>query len=246
MVDWIKYAKEGTPGGRAVRFSHCDGSGRDAVAHNSPRAYTAYCYACGWKAFRSKEYSLLHQAEVGEALGRVQPAAIDTLIPELYDAIAGYTLKYGMLPEEAGISGVYRDRMIVECGDVQKGRLLPFASPSGAKWLTYVDGLATVGTGDHAVIVEDLLSMYKVHKAMPELSVVALLGKTLKPHHKIYLGRKSIVTWLLDGDEAGVEGVTRGYRELSVWSNSQRIVYPPLGLDPKDISLRDIRRCLKC
>lgn len=243
MVNWIEYAKQANSGGRPVRFGHCGNSGRNAVAYNNPRGYSAKCYSCGWKAYKAKKLYIAKREESSDYKQgiRVSPVPLDELIPELSDAVWGYTLKYGMTPEEAGVKGVYRDRIIVECGDVQMGRRIPFLNGT-PKWVTYTDGIAMVGMGATLVAVEDILSMYKVNLALPNVSVICLLGTSFKPLYRTRLEGIDEVCWMLDGDGAGARGIVKGMRELAPWVRKQRAVIFPEGSDPKDLHLSDIRR----
>ena len=145
---------------------------------------------------------------------RVNPVPVNKLVPEISEVVWKYVLQYGMTPEEAGVKGVYRDRIIVECGDVQMGRRLPFLDKvgTGPKWVTYTDGVAMVGSGDILVTVEDILSMYKVHLAMPDISVMCLLGTSFKPCYRAHLEGIKEIHWMLDGDGAGARGIVKGMR----------------------------------
>ena len=117
---WLDYAKQANPGGRPIRFGHCGSSGRNAVAYNNARGYSAKCYSCGWKDYKAKK---LYIPTGGEGINhkpgvRVNPVPMYKLTPEIGGEVWKYTLKYGMTPGRAGVKGVYRDRIIVECGEV--------------------------------------------------------------------------------------------------------------------------------
>ncbi len=245
MSNWLDYARQANSGGRPVRFGHCGTSGRNAVAYNNPRGYSAKCYSCGWKDYKAKKLYISkgQQSEDHKPGVRVNPVPLDKLIPEFSEVVWKYTLQYGMTPEEAGVKGIYRDRIIVECGDVQKGRRVPFLDKFGigAKWVTYTDGVAMVGSGDILVAVEDMLSMYKVHLALPDVSVICLLGTSFKSLYRTHLEGIREICWMLDGDGAGARGVVKGMRELAPWVRKQKIVILPEGNDPKDLHVKQIR-----
>ena len=245
MVNWIDYAKQADSGGRPVRFGHCGNSGRNAVAYNNPRGYSAKCYSCGWKDYKAKK---LYIPTVSEGMNhkpgaRVNPVPVNKLVPEISEVVWKYVLQYGMTPEEAGVKGVYRDRIIVECGDVQMGRRLPFLDKVGIgpKWVTYTDGVAMIGSGDILVTVEDILSMYKVHLAMPDISVMCLLGTSFKPCYRAHLEGIKEIHWMLDGDVAGARGIVKGMRGLAPWVSYQKAIILPTGRDPKDLHISEIR-----
>lgn len=245
MVNWIDYAKQANPEGRPIRFGHCGNSGRNAVAYNNSRGYSAKCYSCGWKAYKAKK---LYIAKKGKSEDhkpgiRVNPVPVDKLIPEFREVVWKYTTQYGMTPKEAGVKGIYRDRIIVECGDVQMGRRVPFLDKFGIgpKWVTYTDGVAMVGDGEVLVTVEDILSMYKVHLALPDVSVMCLLGTSFKQLYRTHLEGVVEICWMLDGDGAGARGVVKGMRELAPWVRKQRVIMLPSGRDPKDLHIKEIQ-----
>lgn len=245
MVNWLDYAKQANSGGRPVRFGHCGNSGRNAVAYNNPRGYSAKCYSCGWKDYKAKKLYISKgkKSEDHKPGVRVSPVPVDKLIPELSEVVWKYTLQYGMTPQQAGIKGIYKDRIIVECGPVQKGRLIPFLDGTGAgpKWVTYTDGVAMVGSGEILVAVEDMLSMYKVHLALPYVSVICLLGTSFKSLYRTHLEGIREICWMLDGDGAGARGVIKGMRELAPWVGYQRAIMLPSGRDPKDLHIKEIQ-----
>lgn len=245
MVNWIDYAKQANSGGRPVRFGHCGNSGRNAVAYNNPRGYSAKCYSCGWRDYKAKKlYIPTGDDGIDHKPGvRVSPLPLDRLIPELERTVWKYTLRYGMTPTDAGVTGVYRDRIIVECGNVQMGRLIPFLDivRGDTKWVTYTDGVAMVGSGDILVAVEDMLSMYKVHLALPDVSVICLLGTSFKPRYRSHLEGIEEIHWMLDGDGAGARGIVKGMRELAPWVSYQKAIILPTGRDPKDLHISEIR-----
>lgn len=245
MVSWIDYAKQSHPGGRPVRFGHCGNSGRNAVAYNNARGYSAKCYSCGWEDYKAKKLYIAKREENSNHKPgvRVSPVPLGGLIPELTREVWKYTLKYGMTPDEAGITGVHRDRIIFECGDVQKGRLLPFLPTwaPGPKWVTYTDGIAMVGSGSTLVAVEDMVSMYKVHSALPGVTVMCLLGTSFKSLYRTHLEGIEEIYWMLDGDGAGARGVVKGMREMAPWVRRQRAIILPPGRDPKDLQMKEIQ-----
>ena len=245
MVNWIDYAKQANPEGRPVRFGHCGNSGRNAVAYNNSRGYSAKCYSCGWKAYEAKK---LYIAKKGKREDhkpgiRVNPVPVDKLIPEFREVVWKYTTQYGMTPKEAGVKGIHRDRIIVECGDVQMGRRVPFLDEFGIgpKWVTYTDGVAMVGDGEVLVTVEDILSMYKVHLALPDVSVMCLIGTSFKQLYRNHLEGIEEIYWMLDGDGAGARGIVKGMRELAPWVSYQKAIILPAGNDPKDLQMKEIQ-----
>lgn len=245
MVNWIDYAKQANSEGRPVRFGHCGNSGRNAVAYNNARGYSAKCYSCGWKGFKAKQLYIAKKEENPDYKQgvRVNPIPLAGLIPELNEAVWRYILKYGMTPGQAGITGVHRNRIIFECGGVQMGRLIPFlgGQSSKPKWVTYTDGIAMVGSGPSLVAVEDMVSMYKVHSALPGVTVMCLLGTSFKPLYRTHLAGIEEICWMLDGDGAGARGIVKGMREMAPWVNRQRAIILPSGRDPKDLQMQEIQ-----
>ncbi len=243
---WLDYAKQANPRGRPVRFGHCGNSGRNAVAYNNPRGYSAKCYSCGWKAYKAKKLYIAKKEENREEKYwvRVNPVPLSELSLELNEAVWGYILKYGMFPRQAGITGVHRNRIIFECGEVQKGRLMPFleGQSNEPKWVTYTDGIAMVGSGSALVAVEDIVSMYKVSLALPGVSVICLLGTSFKLLYRNHLEGVEEICWMLDGDGAGQRAIAKGVRELAPWVGKQRIIVLPDGKDPKDLHMDEIQR----
>lgn len=245
MFDWLDYAKQANSGGRPVRFGHCGNSGRNAVAYNNPRGYSAKCYSCGWKDYKAKKLYISKGAagEDHKPGVRVSPVPLDKLIPELTREVWKYTLKYGMTPIQAGITGVYKDRIIFECGDVQKGRLMPFLDNSVGKpkWVTYMDGVAMLGSGSTMVAVEDIVSMHKVYSTLPKITIICLLGTSFKSLYRTHLEGIEEICWFLDGDGAGARGIVNGLRELAPWVTRQSTIILPTGNDPKDLHMKQIQ-----
>ncbi len=245
MLDWLDYAKQANSGGRPIRFGHCGNSGRNAVAYNNPRGYSAKCYSCGWTDYKAKQLYIAKRGGNSDHKPgvRVSPVPVGRLTPELFREVWKYTLKYGMTPDEAGITGVHRDRIVFECGDVQMGRRIPFLDKvgTGPKWVTYTDGVAMVGSGNILVTVEDILSMYKVHLAIPDISVMCLLGTSFKPCYRNHLEGIEEICWMLDGDGSGARGVVKGMRDMAPWVRHQRVIILPPGRDPKDLRIKEIQ-----
>lgn len=113
------------------------------------------------------------------------------------------------------------------------------------KWIDYTrwgkKHIGLVRKGGKVVIVEDVLSYYKVRYALnDDWDVLCLLGTHLRPSAALELIRADKVVIMLDGDEAGYRGARRVRKDLA-YVPEVVVVDLPDGYDPKDLTIEQIR-----
>ena len=94
------------------------------------------------------------------------------------------------------------------------------------------------------VLTEDLLSAYKVRRAVPEYTAVACLGTRLSTKLLERMLGSFFVIIFFDGDAAGDKGATAVAKRLRGLGLNCKAVRPPDGLDPKDLPINQIRELL--
>lgn len=175
---------------------------------------------------------------------------VSTLPAHEQRAIIGFVVSKGlsasMLPEL--LYSPSRQRLIIAT-DCQYllGRDLTESSP--VKWMDYTrrgkKHLGYVRKGGKVVLVEDVLSYYKVRYALgDEWDVLCLLGTVLRPSAALELVRASKVVVILDGDKAGRAGASKIRRNLT-WVPEVVVVNLQEGLDPKDLHINEIRETIR-
>src|SRR5699024_10816410 len=136
-------------------------------------------------------------------------------------AIVSFVVSKGlsvtMLPEL--LYSPSRQRLIIKT-DCQYLLGRDLTDTSQVKWMDYTrhgkKHLGHVRKGGKVVVVEDVLSYYKVRHALnDEWDVLCLLGTALRPSAALELARASKVVLMLDGDKAGRSGAVKARRNLT-------------------------------
>lgn len=192
----------------------------------TPDAFLFYCQHCGYKGYyrtvdrlhRASHYvdHALVEKTSGHPLAELKQQ-LDELeherdINEWPVEARIWWLSYGLDQHDASLHNVQWDsfshRLWMSLGGVWQGRSFDM-SPSGNKYVTLATddlGLSLIcGDSDPeapTVLVEDMVSAYKVYKA--GRNVLCLMGTKLAPKNKAWLVERDrgVIVWL-DDDEAG-------------------------------------------
>lgn len=260
---WLPIAQSLYVGGH-IRVTHPDDrSARPSVIiSNADDRYKAYCHRRNIGDAVYKQHVIPRKAPDDSELDtrpddlvRVKEASKDHQL-----AIARLLMRKGLpldwLPDNVLSYSEARERLVFELPTgIAFGRDLTDASL--CKWVDYTPhitnrtSLACNYSGNYQsiVLVEDLLSMYKVSYAMRNsITVLALLGTKLSQLQLLTILKHKHVHIMLDGDDAGVNGarkVARDLRGLGFSHSDYTYVKVPIGCDPKDLHLRDIRKLLQ-
>lgn len=249
--EWLAEAQRLPIGGQR-RVRHNEEHGKAMVVYNDVDRWSCYCHRCGEGGSVQKEHVLLSAPEV-------QPS----VMPWPQDAIPADTSSrwhgtYAMLLSKgidasrdlAGLSLYISDRdrrLLIPTSLGWVGRALAGQQP---KWASYGCTPPVYGMHPHDnpapgavwVLTEDLLSAYKVRRAVPEYTAVACLGTRLPTKLLERMLGSIFVIVAFDGDAAGRSGAAKVAHRLRGLGLSCRIADTPDGLDPKDMWVSDIRK----
>lgn len=249
--EWLAEAQRLPIGGQR-RVRHNEEHGKAMVVYNGIDRWSCYCHRCGEGGSVQKEHVLLSAPEV-------QPS----VMPWPQDAIPADTSSrwhgtYAMLLSKgidasrdlAGLSLYISDRdrrLLIPTSLGWVGRALAGQQP---KWASYGCTPPVYGMHPHDnpapgavwVLTEDLLSAYKVRRAVPEYTAVACLGTRLPTKLLERMLGSIFVIVAFDGDAAGRSGAAKVAHRLRGLGLSCRIADTPDGLDPKDMWVSDIRK----
>lgn len=252
--EWLAEAQRLPIGGQR-RVRHNEEHGKAMVVYNDIDRWSCYCHRCGEGGSVQKEHVLLN---VPEAQPSVMPWPQDAIPADTSPRWRGaYTmlLSKGIDARRdlAGLSLYISDRdrrLLIPTSLGWVGRALAGQQP---KWTGYVSA-PVYGMHPHDnpapgavwVLTEDLLSAYKVRRAVPEYTAVACLGTRLSTKLLERMLGSIFVILAFDGDAAGRSGAAKVAHRLRGLGLSCRIANTPEGLDPKDLHISQIRGLLLC
>ncbi|AZF94935.1 DNA primase [Pectobacterium phage Phoria] len=253
--EWLHLAKR-LAVGQKRRVRHNEERDCAMDVFNKGDSYSAYCHRCHQSGWVPKEHQQLNAVRVDE--DRVQAVPADCLHitqarqyeqRRIWELLVQKGCPPGIIPEEVLWFSRSSNRILLRQGLLAQGRALsPQQQP---KWLMYGDWWNQPriwwtryrGAGP-MVLVEDVLSSYKVAKAIelyaPEssVSVAAVLGTVVTSASlRLVAGRD--VLCMFDGDSAGAVGSRELQQRLAVFGGSFVDIRPEQG-DPKDMSLEEI------
>jgi hypothetical protein len=219
-----------------------------------------HCFKCSEHEFRKKaDLTLLELAELREfnALAKeVQDNATITLPNDFTTTIPTshslWLLKAGIHRGEWLEMGIgwsaSLHRIILPVYDsnhslvywqgraVSHGQVPKYINPSADKSsLLYQRGCTST---ERVIVTEDILSCIRVGRHIPAVSI---LGTSTSHGQAVQLSRYRRVTYWLDPDPAGLKGMSRGVKDLSLLTDSDCIHSTK---DPKNLSDRVIREHL--
>lgn len=245
--EWLHHAKKLGVGSRTRLFHRREGR-PNLVVGNEAGKWWAYCQSCKAGGVVEKDHVRI--------TGTVAPASSTHLdlprdsIPILEldefsrDAVLRLLAEKNM--DQTYLPPVYfseqRKRMLIDTDQGWLGRDTTGHSPQ--KWLTYQGSLYLHSmVGSSAVVVEDPFSFYKVRWALQgtDWSVYCALGTVVRPVLALQLLHHARVIMFFDGDEAGAVGAKREAKKVRGLGVQALARCAPEGLDPKDLSIEEIR-----
>lgn len=258
--DWLHLAKRAPINGQN-RHRHGKEARPNLVVGNTPDRYWAYCQSCKAGGVVMKTHVLFSTKPPPLSEDLTLPSDIVAAAdaePHVQHAIGTFLATKGMdlkfLPYATSFSES-RKRLLVPINGQWMGR--DTTGKSLQKWLTYnqqsyVEAKLPHSHNKRAVITEDLFSMLKVSYALGGTfenvgtSVFCSLGTKINaPLFLKLIQEYSEVVSFYDGDTAGWWGCQNNDMRLRALSLSTRATVvtqcAPRGLDPKDMSIPDIR-----
>ena len=238
--EWLDKAKA-VPLGQSRRVRHGFEPDAAMTVWNEAGKWSAWCHRC--KAGGGVRKDLVQLVAAPVAAPSRDPGQMQVIQPgsALYSQIVILLQQKNVsLPVISFGRPLYspRDqRLVLTTDDGQIGRAMrPGQLP---KWNSYFDvGYMRGAEGDfadaHVVLTEDYFSALKIGYYIPDVLPVACLGTRLRSGLLAKLLQARRVTFFLDGDAAGDNGVTLGRRKLNLVGVPNEHVRPPQGMDPKD------------
>lgn len=223
-----------------------------------PECYLFYCHHCSQRGYYRTDDKLLRVGEAKTVDVESETESVRELALSLNTLSGTVTVKswpieaqlwwlsYGLTQEDATNNLVqwYGDRLWLNAGGTAwQGRSF---DPKHHKYLTVVLNkrmpaifLSDVSTRK-LVIVEDIVSAYKVHKA--GYNVMCLMGTTLQSHHTDYATKYSKIKVWLDNDVAGTLSATIIHKKLNglVTKGVDYVSFK----QPKEASFKEIKELL--
>jgi hypothetical protein len=259
--EWLPIA-ERLPVGSSVRVAHTCGKSPALVIYSTPGKLSAHCHRC--KQWGS--HNLEHRRPVAPLQERTNNRALPKqyiplvelpqhLQDRVWRFIVSKNLDPGMLCIQDLLYSQEHDRLAIRIGQGQYlARSLGYAIP---KWVQYSSDAmyqeyASFGPDacSTVVLTEDTLSAIKVHY-VTKYRAVALLGTSLHSAltanlvQQFQAGVIQRLLVMLDGDSAGWDGTVRVYNELKFLGLPVQVVPVPKGMDPKDLSIYQIKVLLE-
>lgn len=247
---WLERAKQLYVGGIArTNLPNHRGARESLLIRNTEDSWSAWDFRLNQGDIVRKEYIIKTQLPP-ESRSAVYPDDA-TLVRDLplieQEQLWSFLLTKGvdgnMLPDNLEWSEKrQRILFIVEHG-ITLGR--DVTGKSNAKWVGYgktnKSYVGTVQAGTIPVLVEDLLSYYKLRYALrdTQYSPIALLGTAIRPDLAYVLSYVDMVHIMLDGDVAGRRAVPKIRKALLNTKSFNHDL--PDGLDPKDLTINQIR-----
>ena len=260
MIDeglWLPRAMRLPVNGRE-RIYHLSEHRPNLVIGNDEDKFWCYCQRCKEGGVREKQYVKL--------TGSAPPVSADLTLPSDIEphTVCGALIERYLLSKDMDLTYVLpycqylgisqsRMRLMVQVNGKWLGRDMTGASLQ--KWIAYnraeyLSALAPeFGFGtparSPAVVVEDAFSWMKVSWAMRGLpvSVYCALGTKLQRGllRKFISIQQSTVLLMLDGDDAGYDGVANSIKLLRPYNIRGVPANAPAGKDPKNMGVLEIR-----
>lgn len=233
--DWLPQAQALRVGGHAKHPHYC-GDGRPLVVFHNEVKWSAYCHRCGSLGSVYKPLPTLQERLAIADRERQQELSIEAdrrpPMPAVYDMAEWplearvWVFKAGLSQREALAFGIYYHpptrRVVVPV--VSNGALTFWQArrifgTTGAKYLSMPGGrehtLPLYGSGSSLVLVEDLLSCFKISTA--GCTSLCLMGTKLLPVAMDHLLRSAepVLIWL-DPDAAGQNAAAEIKNQLAM------------------------------
>lgn len=252
--EWLDTAQRLSVG-RQARLEHHCGNGTALVVYNNADSWSAWCWRCHSHGYKAKQHVVLQQ-DTNKSTRSNAPEDLQSILEApryLQDRVLSFLLSKGIDPNQMPLQDVFisvsESRVVFRTPQgYLLGRIL-YETKSVPKWRAYfkqgkVASSARLHGADDKVVVlvEDLLSAYKVHYCTG-LTTVAVLGT----HVDIMaaLPAENCVVFL-DGDQAGADGAARWAKNLGFYG----VGYVNLHCltreqDPKDLTEEELRICIQ-
>ena len=249
--EWLHLA-ERLPVGQSFRTKHICGAGDALQVANKDGAYTAWCHRCQEGGYVSKTH-VRYRAPVLQEITRSTLPRSAIAFKEAGQAVQQHCYRFflgkgidpNMLPLQDMLWDDATHRVIFKHEHGASGRVVQ--DGVFPKWIEYyVNGKVAThavfrGTSDAIVFTEDILSAIK-YKYATGCSGVALLGTVLPSDVRLPSSARLFIA--LDGDKAGREGAACTRRALEFRGYKPVVITAPAGLDPKDLTIRQLRESL--
>jgi DNA primase len=259
-MDWLDIAKA-LPIGGSKKVEHECGEGLPLVVFHNENVYGRYCHRCGklppvfkelpTLAERAEKAAQSKNADDVVAADRrpPMPAVFD---PALWPKEARLWLfKAGLSIPEITSGGFYYHEStrrvvipVVAHGSLIYWQARRIFGSAAAKYLSMPGGrknaIPVFGSGRGIVLVEDLLSAFKIQTA--GCRSLCLMGTSLLPQLWEFLLHEEEISIWLDPDKAGRSATTEIRDQLALVGKKVRII--ETARDPKFQSKADIRQML--
>lgn len=249
------------PVGGSKKIAHDCGPGLCLVVFHNETVYSAYCHRCGKLPPLFKALPTLEEraAKAAQAKSADQAVEADRRPPQpaVYDLALWpkearlWLYKAGLSHQEIQTGGFYYHeatrRVVIPV--VMRGSLVYWQArqiftSTGAKYLSMPGGrqscVPVFGTGQGIVLVEDLLSAYKIQTA--GFRALCLMGTSLLPKIWEYLLNEHEISVWLDPDAAGRSAAQDVRAKLALVGKVVRQINT--ASDPKFQSKASIREML--
>ena len=255
-ADWLARAKA-LPIGRTARIRHGREARINLVVGNDDGHWWAYCQSCKAGGKVQKDHV--------RVTGVPAPKDSESLVlphdmvhimqaePALRDGVLGFVAHKNM--DAMYLPPLWfspsRKRLLLQTEHGWLGR--DTTERSMQKWLTFTAGTTHLGDArpgkkQIAVVVEDPFSFYKVRWALqdqPEYTVFSSLGTAVKDALVMVLLGFHDVRMFYDGDAAGRKGAAVETSRFRAFGAKAHNMCAPEGMDPKDMTIDQIREHLK-
>lgn len=251
VSEWLPLAKR-LAVGQTARVRHRLERRPNMVVGHDQGHFWAYCQACKEGGRQDKEHVRLGVQEPVRSRELTVPQDLQKVQadPQLVAVVGGFLARKHM--DFAYLPDLWyskeRMRLLLNTSAGWFGRDL--TERSGAKWLSYTKApyaLLTSGEAPTAIITEDLFSAYKVRWAMRNSHVDVYAGLGTRMHDKLLLRlawHKESAFTLYDGDAAGDAGASTDVPRLRGVGLRSKRLRPPDGLDPKDMTIDQLRELI--
>jgi len=259
MKNWKDIAKELPLNGKTQTICpEMCGSGEKLSVTHSMKSYWVNCYRCG---FTDSEYkgkqSLAELSRIKQLNDNAENEVLELKLPKdftediplegrlwLYTAgitqplWSKYRIGYSAKLERV-IMPIYKDNKLIwfQARALHKGQKPKYLQPAFDRSSVMFESLGH-DDATSIVIVEDILSAIAVGRSAKTFS---MLGTKITTAQAAYLGKYNEVTTWLDSDTAGRQGSYKIRKTLSLLTTVSNILTP---LDPKELSDKEIRKCL--
>jgi len=250
--EWLHKAKALPIGGQR-RVRHGNERRDNMTVGNEGDRWWAYCQACKVGGVEQKEHvRVTAQVAPKDSASLVLPHDMVHLLQAetaVRDGVLGFLATKNM--DALYLPPLWfspsRKRLLLQTQQGWLGR--DTTERSMQKWLTFTAGTTLLGehrggVKETAVVVEDPFSFFKVRWALqdhPDIVVFSSLGTRVSDALSMMLLGYRKVLFFYDGDSAGMSGASSESHRFRAFGAKSFNVCAPLGKDPKDMTIDEIR-----